>query len=152
MSVLRCPRRYCGNVMELVTDGMGRVAAVCHDCARNRRGLCRDCPAPLPLANCMRCRKCGRARKLALDHVRDHARYPKRRHRVIARLKARYADPVWREHRRRYMAAYRAVNQHGPFQRAYQREYMRVRRADPAFRAQQNARKRALRAERRNVA
>jgi len=130
-------------------DSLGRVAYVCPLCERNRLGLCRDCNAKRAPRS-MRCVKCRRARHLALDRARDRARYPIRRQQVLASHRKRNALPAVREHRRRYMQAYRANAKHDPrdlaAQRTYQRVYMQQRRLDASYRAKQNARKRELRA------
>lgn len=145
MTAIRCPRRYCGVLLELTTDGNGSVVAVCSACARNRRGLCRDCPRPRA-SHSMRCSVCALARSRARELEKDRARYPKRRAKVLAHHKVRAAIPAIREHRRRYMVAYRHANPRDANSRAYQRAYMQARRADPLYRFRQNARKRELRA------
>lgn len=152
MSAIRCPRRYCGLLMTPTTDGMGHVSFGCEACARNKRGLCRDCPRRLADGHALRCPSCSRARKLEQGRERDRARYPKRRHQVLARHRERAATSAIREHRRQYMAAYRASHPWDGLSRAYQRAYMAARRADPIYRAKQNARKRELRRQRRAAA
>lgn len=145
MSILRCRRRYCGALVDLVTDGLGRVEAVCALCQRNRQGRCRDCPTRLADAHAMRCQTCAQIHKRALGRVRDRERYPTRRRAVLAHHKRRQAIPAIREHKRRYMVAYRQTHPRDGLDRAYQRAYMAGRRADPVYRRRQNARKRELR-------
>lgn len=149
MSAIRCPRRNCGYLMSSTTDGMGRVAFVCEACARNRRGLCRDCPRALGYPNRLRCPTCAVKRHLAAARKRDRERYPKRRRQVLAHHRRRNEIPAIREHRRRYMDDYRAAHPRDGLDRAYMRAYMASRRADPTYRARENARKRACRAQRR---
>lgn len=143
---VRCLKPTCRAVYAVTTDGAGRVVGDCPRCARKRAGVCRDCPNRTASTRHVRCTSCARARKLERNRVRDRERYPKRRRHVIARLKRARRNPVVAEHRRRYMAAYRAANPRDDQDRAYQRVYMRQRRSDPAFRERQNARKRELRA------
>jgi hypothetical protein len=150
-SAVRCRRAHCGEYCEAVTDGLGYVVFVCPACALNKVRRCRDCSALLQSRHWMRCVRCSRARRRALGRERDRARYPLRRQAVLADHKRRTAIPAIREHRRRYMAAYRAKNARDVFDRAYQRAYMAQRRSDPVYRDKQNARKRELRAERRHT-
>jgi hypothetical protein len=145
MSAIRCPRNHCRLLMEAVVERSGHVVFVCSGCARNKRGLCRDCPRRLTDRRWMRCPSCAVARRRALDRDRDRERYPRRRLAVLADHKKRAALPSVREHRRQYMHAYRAAHPHDACGRAYNRVYMALRRADPAYRAKQNARKRELR-------
>lgn len=154
MTSVRCPRHYCGALLDASTDGMGRVVMRCLACARNRRGFCRDCPARLPSPRHMRCAACNRERILERDRLKDRERYAKWRRSIIARLRERRRDPEVREYRRQYMANYRAAHPRDGFDRAYQRVYMAARRADPEYRARQNARRRELKALRKakNVA
>jgi hypothetical protein len=146
VSAIRCRRRYCGLWMTPTTDGQGRVTFVCAGCARNKHGLCRECPKSLADCHAMRCPSCAKRRDLAISRERDRARYPIRRGNVLAHHRARQAIPTIREHRRRYMEAYRASHPRDGLDRAYTRAYMQKRRADPWYRAKQNARKRELRA------
>ncbi|MFI5230483.1 MAG: hypothetical protein ACHQWU_15515 [Gemmatimonadales bacterium] len=99
----------------------------------------------------MRCPACSIRQRRAKGRDRDRARYPRRRAQVLAAWQKRMQDPRYREYRRRYMRAYRAANERDGFDRAYQRAYMAARRSDPAYRALQNARKRDLRARRREA-
>ena len=147
--MIRCPRKFCGLLMEPQTDGMGRVLFVCRGCARNKQGRCRDCPRRLSDPRALRCTICARERYLELARQRDRARYATRRDQVLAAHKARQAIPEIREHRRRYMMAYRASHPRDGLDRAYMRAYQQKRRADPAYRARENAQKRAARARKR---
>jgi hypothetical protein len=146
-----CPHKRCGAVMEAIIERGGTVRFVCPPCERNRRGLCRDCPAKLPGSRFLRCRACGRARTLAADRARDRMRYPTRRKETLARHRERQRDPAWRAHRAAYMRAYRSRAPRDGFDRAYQRVYMATRRADPRYLARQNARRRELRAMKRQA-
>lgn len=56
-------------------------------------------------------------------------------------------DPAFRAHRQAYMKDYKAVRTE--LDRKIHREYMQQRRSDEAFRQRQNARKRQLRAKKR---
>lgn len=147
MSAARCRRPACGGPLHIDTDGQGRVLSVCAWCVRKRRRICRECPMRTPNGRAVRCVGCARARHLSLARERDRERYPKRRKYVLERH--RQAPPAVREHKRRYIAAYRASHPRDGLDRAYQRAYMAARRADPTYRAKQNARKRALRLQRR---
>jgi len=146
MSAIRCPRRYCGALLHITTDGMGHVVSTCPLCERKAHGLCRDCPRRLADSHAFRCSSCAKARHLTLARERDRKRYPHRRKSVLRAHKQRAKIPAIREHRRQYMNAYRAANPRDANSRAYQRAYMQQRRADAAYRARQNARKRELRA------
>lgn len=144
MSGVRCGRRHCGEVMAPGTDGNGRVVFRCHGCARNRRGLCRDCPAR-KAPRSMRCLACRRTRHLELARRRDRERYPARRSQVLAHHKTWAARSDINARRVEYMRAYRERNPPDDQSRAYQRVYMRLRRQDPGYRADQNRRKRLSR-------
>lgn len=135
--------------MTSTTDGMGRVAFVCDACARNRRGLCRDCPSALGYHNRMRCPACAATRSRTADRKRDQERYPVRRSRVLEHHRRRNEIPEIRERHRQYMHAYRQAHPRDAWDRAYMRAYMASRRADPTYRARENARKRAWRAKER---
>lgn len=145
MTAIRCPRGFCGHAMETTTDGMGRVVFSCPACARNKRGLCRECPKSLTDPRQLRCPTCSRKRHLAQCRVRDRERYAARRNDVLRHHRERNARPEIREWRRRYMAAYRQAHPRDANDRAYGRAWNAARRADPAYRARENARKRKQR-------
>lgn len=146
---LQCPRKNCGELMRDTLDALGRVALVCDACARNRRGLCRDCGRKLHATNrrgTMRCEACAARRTAELTQAYESARYARRKAKMRRWGKRYRARKAIREHRRRYMETYRATHPRDAFDRAYGRAYMAARREDPVYRAQINTRKRELRA------
>lgn len=138
----RCGRRYCDGRLDFGTDSVGRVTTTCALCERNRRGLCRDCPRALPRPNAMRCLACASARTTARLRERENERYPQRRTAMLIYSRQRRKLPEVREKKRLYMVEYRSAFPRTDVDRAYMREYMATRRADPKYRARQNARRR----------
>ena len=147
----RCQRRYFESTQQAITDGLGRVSFVCPLCSRNKRGLCRDCSARLSDSHAMRCTACARSKRHALELVRDRLRAVEHYHRNIASMRRRKVLRAFRLQRRRYMRLYREENPRDKYDRAYNRWYMTKRRSSPTYRDRQNARKRELRASRREA-
>lgn len=127
MSALRCPRHACGAVLRATTDGNGRAALVCDACDRNRRGRCRDCPAPLATRNAMRCPACSaaRARELVRQRSAEYYADPEYRAKKLAQQKAYAQRPGVREKRLVRARQYNAQNRGDPLHRLYMREWMR---------------------------
>ncbi len=144
---VRCSAANCGGLVEAFVVEFGRVAYSCRRCERKRKGLCRDCPSPTPSTHHWRCARCAKRRKMELDRVQDRARYSKRRASVLASHKRRAAVPEIREYRRQYMRNFRKTHPRDDQDRAYGRAYMAACRANPAYRAKENRRKRRLRAQ-----
>lgn len=143
-----CGRRGCGAVLEIITDGNGRVLISCPPCQRNRRDLlCRSCPAPIATRAKMYCDTCRAARRVEQNHVHDRRRYAESEERRawFATWRAR---PEVKEKRRLAEAARRAAARVAAapdnLDRLYWRERQRRLRADPKRRAKRNARTRAL--------
>jgi hypothetical protein len=70
-----CRRRGCGSPLVAKMDALGRVAVGCPMCARNRVGLCRDCPKPVRKKGAMRCAACRLRVKRALDNAAERRKY-----------------------------------------------------------------------------
>lgn len=140
----RCRRRGCGTRFVERIDGIGRVAFGCPACARNKEGLCRACPAPLENPRCMRCARCGLARKRQLDNAYHRRSYPERRDKELADKRRRSQTPEHRARRREYERKYREAHRgdRDDLDRLYFREWARRRRQDPDYRARINARRR----------
>lgn len=59
MSVPHCTRTGCASPLAEVHDKtLGRISWACLPCERNKRGLCRDCPAHLGTPRALRCETC----------------------------------------------------------------------------------------------
>jgi hypothetical protein len=151
----RCTRRACDTLLTPSIGKNGVVTFDCAPCARNARGLCRDCPSPLPpprhprgkKPDRMRCDPCtlkhsSKRKKAAYhldpEHHRKLKRESSRRPHVKARQK-RYQQQWQKDH------PYTA-DEYG---RLYARTWMRDFLSDPAVRDRVNARRRELAAERR---
>jgi hypothetical protein len=67
MSVAKCPLRRCGGALEQRFDALGRMADFCAQCDRRRRGICRDCTAPVEgaIGKAVRCASHKHAARLA---------------------------------------------------------------------------------------
>lgn len=145
MSAAICPKQTCGGVLDISTNGSGRIITVCPRCVRKAARLCRLCPRRTRSRRCDYCDPCGKQRRLDKARVADRERYPTRRDALLAAHKRRAALPDIRERRRQYMRNYRKARPRDDIDRLVMREYMRRRRADPAFRAKELARKRSNR-------
>jgi hypothetical protein len=121
-----CPRRGCGTVLDFVTDGVGRVVALCMPCERNRAGWCRDCPiGRLHDPRALRCPPCAqthRRRQKKAQHVRDWA-HPETRARRLAYFAIRRQEPAVKEYQQRYKREHAVPRD--DFDRRYHREWAR---------------------------
>lgn len=145
----KCRRRYCSAVMEPTTDGLGHVAFRCHLCARNRAGLCRDCPARLADPRAFRCETC-RVRH-ALDRDRGNKaqrrRDPGLQAKIIRKRREYNHRPDIVARRKVTQAAYRAAHPRvtDEAERLYQHVWAQTNRRNDAYRRRRNKRDRARR-------
>lgn len=149
MTHIRCNAHLCGAVYEVTTDGSGHLVGDCHQCARKKAGICRDCPKRTPSKRHIRCLACGRKHDRSLERVRDRERYAQQRPTMLARAAAYRAKPDIAQQRAAYMADYRARHPRDEFDRAYSRVHQQMLRADPGYREREAARKRERRARER---
>lgn len=107
MARIVCPKRSCRTELVDRFDEVGRIHWDCPACARQRAGLCADCPAPLGRYNSRRCKACQRKRKTMLDTKLARKRYREQED-VAKRRKAsnRASHRNNREHNLARMAAY----------------------------------------------
>lgn len=72
---MRCEFRICRDELELVTDRLGRVKAICRGCERRRRGVCALCPRRVEgtVGKAKYCRE-----HKVLTHRRDHHAWKQR--------------------------------------------------------------------------
>lgn len=154
MSAATCAKtliggRRCGAVLDLATDGQGRVVATCPKCARTRRGLCRECPARVT-GRARWCPTCVRARRRATEQRR--LADPQRRKEKNAQWRERYhTDAAFRARRKAQRVAWVAANRdklkrqkrrfllrEGPTREHYLATQRRLN-ADPARKAKKRA-------------
>lgn len=144
MSTLVCRRRGCGAILDVeVVGSLGMLRESCPRCARNKRGLCRDCPRPLARPRHMRCLVCRRAAQLAAQRRCDAQRQadPAMRRARLDRMRLQRARPEVRERRRLECKAWAARNPRDETDRAIARARYRLRYyQDPAFRAHESKR------------
>lgn len=142
-----CRRRGCGARLDVGTNGVGALVVRCRSCDRNRAGLCRDCPAPLPNPKRMRCDPCRdqAARAANLKYERNRYADPTTRQLRLAQAAAYRARPDIRERRKLQAAEYRKLHPFDAFDRTVARERQRRLRQDPAFRKKESQRKRVYR-------
>lgn len=153
---LRCPKRHgpgvCGALLETVIGALGQTLLACPWCDRQRRGLCRDCPAPVNgrVGTALRCaahQQAARAAQVEASNERHHdARLAgarkyyqaneerrarrnayKRLYRVThpEKTRAQKRREALRQPKRvqKYMARYRAKHREHYRERALQRYY-----------------------------
>jgi len=146
MAVAKCPRAFCHTVLVEQRDRLGRIDLVCKPCHRNRRGRCRDCPGLLPSYHAMRCRPCAaiQARKRNAEVSRRRRRDPKTYSIILLQKRQSSRRPAVAARRHTYQAKYRAANprERDELDRLYHREWMRRHRADPAWNARINKKRR----------
>lgn len=108
-----CPARIgrhgtCGAVLESRTDGAGALVISCPRCDRRRRGICRDCPAPVAgaIGKALRCAACKRRANLdALErYQREHRAELRERARAYSQREDVRARKI--EYKRLYRAAH----------------------------------------------
>lgn len=144
-----CPRQHCGGALVERTDAIGRIFFDCAACLRNTRGLCRDCPAPLPSPRWMRCEACAAAERRRKDlavHQRALKNPAKRAH-ILKRRRARWNDPALHAQHIEHLHAYRAAHPRkrrrpDESDRAYWRALYRLDQQDAALVARKQARRR----------
>jgi hypothetical protein len=149
IEVARCSRRYCGSIMTVRVLVGGHVEYHCVPCALNHAGKCRDCRASFADKNRrrrMRCEQCSYEFTRQREREYDRVRYAEQHEHRLAQCRRSSADPSRRERKRAAMRRHRALNPRDHLDRAYNRVNMQQRRSDPDFRANENARKRELRA------
>lgn len=147
-----CQRRHgqgmCGAVLETVVLAGGRTAVVCPLCERRKRGICRDCPAPVEgrVGTAVRCavhKECARRVRVAQHRERNKDEI-RRRHRQLWREQRRRKDErdqrrleynrAWRKANRDKIRAQKrsAALRQSPRVLEYMREYRERRRAEYA--------------------
>lgn len=150
-----CRRRGCGTRKVERMDALGRLVFGCAACERNKKGFCRDCPAPLEKSRGMRCGRCALDRKRKLDREAKARVYATEegRNRCLKLKRKQYSRPDTRARRLAYERNYRLTHPRprDEFDRAYHREWHRRNRQNPEYRAQQNARRRELARQRRQL-
>lgn len=124
----------CGGVLVASTDGDGRTAVSCPLCERRRRGVCRDCPAPVAgmIGKAVRCAEHAKiaARASFANYRDDNRKAINRRAKMYARKPAVRAKRIaykkaWRKaHRDKIRGQKRRANLRG-----YGRDYQAKRRA-----------------------
>lgn len=129
----RCPRRagpgVCGGILEtFIESGTGRTRVRCPLCERRRRGVCRDCNAPVygMVGRAIRCeRHAEEARRQAIRA--SEARHHDER---IAKSRAYYRNnEAVRQRRNEYKRAWRKANPDKV--RLQKKRYVERHRANP---------------------
>lgn len=135
MSVPRCPKKRCREILIERKGPFGQLDFVCVPCEVNAAGFCRRCPRPLKKKGktfkgrpkyCPKCRA-------ELEAKSDHDRYwnaDGRRDSQVDRQRRRRDDPVVyadmiQKQRRRYVSR---AGTYDNFDRAYKRSYAKNRR------------------------
>lgn len=127
----RCPRRAgsgkCGGIIETYIDTQGRTRVRCPLCERRKRGICRDCNAPVygAVGKALRCGK------HAHEARRRQMRASEERHREkrLEKNRAYYHRPDVRARRIEYKKAWRKANPDKV--RAQKRRYVAKHAGDP---------------------
>lgn len=108
----RCPFRLggnavCGGKLTWDSDGLGNVVAHCAWCERRKRGLCRDCPAPVEgrVRSALRCALHKRLamRRFSAKHTQNNQR------KIRAKARDYSRRPGIRERRNEYKRLVRAA-------------------------------------------
>lgn len=62
---MRCELQMCRGILSERIDRLGRITFVCDQCARRKRGVCRDCPRPVygKVGTAFYCNECRVARR-----------------------------------------------------------------------------------------
>jgi hypothetical protein len=154
-----CARRYCATPLVIGTDGNGKLLSDCPSCERNKRGLCRDCPAPLqivaatgkPSPKAMRCQRCAlawlAAKKKRAYHA-DPAKYRLQRRQSSKRPHVREREKRWRAE----WLKHRPRTTRDELDKLYHRAWRAKHFSDPRNRAHRNAvRRRWVAANREHV-
>ena len=136
-------RALARRAKQLRAPGRAKDAAVR---ARNARGLCAECPSPIPNCYARRCAVCARNRKRAIDR-----KYKRKKYRTDPAFRQQMLEAKHREYQRPEVALRVKIrNAQQPYRprteadRAYHRARRKVKFADPVYRAKVNARRRAL--------
>jgi hypothetical protein len=155
MTAIKCNRYMCGVRLVEKPDAFGGLTFVCPACARNKRGLCRDCPAPLTAKHALRCPGCAKRHLRNGQAASNRRRYRTAdgRRRMLANNRRSRRNPAVLERNKKTQKAYREDHpvERDAATRLYFREWARNRRADPRKNAHDLKQRRGRYAERKSA-